>query len=177
MNPDGDFVNPRTFEIAACSAFQLVDARSELGDLFHPGREIVPFQDIEDLRDKTRYYLDHPEARLEISRRSHRRVVREHTMEHRMKELLVAVFLDRRDDLVRRIENRADPLELMIEEAGETTELGRFLKDFRGVSDFSLQTVVDRIGQGEGDLSRNEILMLMLNQVIKQKEAPWPEIF
>ena len=30
----GDFVNPRTFELAAAGAFQLVDERSLLGELF-----------------------------------------------------------------------------------------------------------------------------------------------
>ena len=52
VNPHGDFVNPRTFEIAACAAFQMVDPRSELTSLFQIGEEIVTFNDIDDLRRK-----------------------------------------------------------------------------------------------------------------------------
>ncbi|MBU1938058.1 glycosyltransferase, partial [bacterium] len=35
VDPFGEFVNPRTFEIAACGAFQLVDERKYLGELFN----------------------------------------------------------------------------------------------------------------------------------------------
>jgi spore maturation protein CgeB len=34
FDPDGDFVNPRTFELAACGAFQLTDRRSLMPPLF-----------------------------------------------------------------------------------------------------------------------------------------------
>lgn len=53
--PDGDFVNPRTFEIASCNAFQLVDRRTLLGELFAED-EMETFSDIGELRNKIDYY-------------------------------------------------------------------------------------------------------------------------
>ena len=57
VNPVGDFVNPRTFEIAACGGFQLVDERSELAELIEPGTEVATFNSIDDLCNKVDYYL------------------------------------------------------------------------------------------------------------------------
>ena len=48
-------------------------------------------------------------------------------MEHRMQELLIHVFLDRRSNLDSMDENERDPLAYCIEQAGENTELGQYL--------------------------------------------------
>ncbi|MBI4382930.1 MAG: glycosyltransferase [Nitrospinae bacterium] len=168
VNPVGDFVNPRTFEIAACSAFQLVDERRELGDLFRVGEEIVAFKDVEDLREKIRYYLEHEEERTAISARGRERVLREHTMERRMSEALIHIFSDRFAELKARVDGRRKPVDLHIEQAGADTELGRYLGRFKDVKNFSLKTVVDGIQEGEGVLSKNELLLLMLDQVVKE---------
>ena len=47
----GDFVNPRTFELAACRVFQLVDERTLLPELFAPD-ELATFSSMEDLKSK-----------------------------------------------------------------------------------------------------------------------------
>ena len=83
-----DFVNPRTFVLAACQTFQLIDERSLLSDLFEPGKEIVTFSDTADLRDKIRFYLDHPQERQAIAQRAYERVMKEHTYQHRMQQML-----------------------------------------------------------------------------------------
>ena len=66
--PDGDFVNPRTFEIAACGGFQLVDRRSLLGELFEEG-ELELFGDLAELRGKIDHYLARPEERNRFAER------------------------------------------------------------------------------------------------------------
>lgn len=50
VDPQGDFLNPRTFELAGCGAFQLVDQRSLLGEVFTEGEEIITFSNTEDLK-------------------------------------------------------------------------------------------------------------------------------
>ena len=45
VDPRGDFVNPRTFEIAAAGAFQLVDRRALQPEAFVPAREVATFAD------------------------------------------------------------------------------------------------------------------------------------
>ena len=167
IHPDGDFVNPRTFEIAACQGFQLVDSRKDLSRMFKVGEEIIAFDTLDQMQDQINYYLSRPEERNAITLKSYQRVVEEHTMEHRMQELLLHVFLDRKSSLDSIGEVQRDPLDYCIEQAGENTDLGQYLKQFKGQHPFSLKTVVEHIHQGEGALDKKETLFLMMDQVVK----------
>lgn len=88
LDPEGGFVNPRTFEVASCGAFQLVDRRHPLEHHFELEQEIVTFTSLPDLKDKIDYYTKHPEACLPIARKARARVLAEHTYGHRMATLL-----------------------------------------------------------------------------------------
>jgi len=169
INPEGDFVNPRTFEIAACSAFQLVDERSELDDVFRVGEEIVTFNSVPDLKEKIGYYFKHADERKRIARKGYERVLAEHTLEHRMMEMLIHIFLDQFETVKQRIEVRKEAVDYFMEQAGAETELGRYLEQFRGTPNFSLKTVTDRIAGGKGALTQTETLLLMLNQLVKEE--------
>lgn len=83
----GDFVNPRTFELAASGAFQLVDRRSLLPELFNED-ETATFGDINELREKTAYYLEREDERKAVTERARKRVLAEHTYARRMQTLL-----------------------------------------------------------------------------------------
>ncbi len=167
-NPQGDFVNPRTFEIAACSGFQLVDERSELADMFDVGEEIIAFKDVEDLKSKIQYYLDHQEERDQVAAKSRARVLREHTMEHRMVEMLAHIFSDHLERFKARSEAGSGAVETFVELAGPDSELGRYLKKYENEKEFSFHGMIDKISEEEGKLSGNELLLLMLGQVIKE---------
>lgn len=84
---DGDFVNPRTFELAACGAFQVVDRRALLSELFAEG-ELALFSDMPELVQAIEFYRANPEARAEVAGRGRARVLAEHTYAHRMQTLL-----------------------------------------------------------------------------------------
>jgi spore maturation protein CgeB len=103
VEPDGDFVNPRTFELAACGAFQLTDERSELAELFEAGREVATFRDVADLRSRIRHYLDHPDERCTIAARGRDRALADHTYARRMRQMLECMYpvrwLDQRTGL------------------------------------------------------------------------------
>ncbi|PIR01011.1 MAG: hypothetical protein COV66_04080 [Nitrospinae bacterium CG11_big_fil_rev_8_21_14_0_20_45_15] len=169
LNPKGDFVNPRTFEISACGGFQLVDHRSELAEMLDIGDEIATFHSIAELKEKIDHYLQHPEQRKRMAERARTRVLAEHTIAHRMSEMLIHIVSRRLEQMTARTANRRDPVDRVIEQAGTKGELGTFLQHFRGTPDFSLKTVMDSIEKGQGDLSKNEILFLMLDQVMTQK--------
>jgi spore maturation protein CgeB len=171
VNPNGDFVNPRTFEIAACGGFQLVDERSELVHLFQPGEEIVTFKDIEDLKNKINYYLEHDDERKSIASKSRIKAVSEHSFERRLEEMLVHIFQNSLQILKSKFESRANKIDALIEHAGEKSELGSYLKSFESQSDFSLKTAVERIESEEGDLTKNELLLLMVDQVVKEENC------
>ncbi len=86
----GDFVNPRTFELAAMKAFQLVDERSLLGELFG-NDEIVTFGDMEDCCRKIDFFLSHPLERDRYREKALARILKEHTYIHRMRTLVSSI--------------------------------------------------------------------------------------
>ena len=93
LDPDaigGDFVNPRTFEIAGLGCFQLVDDRELLPALYCE-EEMIRFAGESDLIDKIRYYLEHESKRNEIAMNAKRRTLRDHLYEHRVMEIIKAV--------------------------------------------------------------------------------------
>jgi spore maturation protein CgeB len=83
LDPMPDYVNPRTFELAACGAFQLVDARHPLPALFDES-EIITFTNAAQMRSLAIHYLSKPEERSIIAARSRARAVSAHTYEHRV---------------------------------------------------------------------------------------------
>ena len=169
INPEGDFVNPRTFEIAACKGFQLVDYRSDLINLFHINDEITVFRSLDEMKDQIDFYLNNPDLREIISKRSYQRVLNEHTIVHRMQEMLIHIFINRLKSLESTQENKVDPLAYCISKAGENTDLGKYLKGFKGEKNFSLKTMANKIQNGEGALEDNETLIMMIDQLMEEK--------
>jgi spore maturation protein CgeB len=86
-----DGVTCRPFEVAACGGFCLSEPKKDLSLFFTPGEEMVTFEGQDDLRDKARYYLAHEDERLEIAARARARALREHTYEHRARQVLAAL--------------------------------------------------------------------------------------
>lgn len=81
-------LNVRTFEAAGIGAFQLVDSRLGLAQLFEDGREIVSFNSIEDMHNKIQYYLKNPELRAQIAQAGKVRAYKDHTYELRLRLIL-----------------------------------------------------------------------------------------
>ena len=83
----GDFINPRTFELAACGAFQLVDKRQLMPEAFEDD-ELATFDSIEELSEKINYFLSNPNECEAVIQKAQTRVLSEHTYQKRMKTLL-----------------------------------------------------------------------------------------
>jgi spore maturation protein CgeB len=83
--------NVRTFEICGAGAFQITDRRPGLGQLFEIGREIVCFDDVDDLRQKVTHFLSADDERREIAEAGLKRATAEHTYTHRLKLLMETV--------------------------------------------------------------------------------------
>ena len=168
INPDGDFVNPRTFEIASSRGFQLIDPRSHLRELFMPGQELVCFESIEDLRGKVAHYLSHPEERERIALSGQKRAHQEHTYRMRMARALEKM-VERDTSRFLTLKGRRQTPEPLIAEAGGETELGRFLSRFKGKDQLTLETIVSEIHQGEGKLTEPEAIFLLMDEFSKYK--------
>lgn len=85
-NRDGHVM--RTFEIPACGGFMLHERTSELLDFFQEGKEVACFGSAEELAQKVKYYLAHPEERDAIARAGHARCVPAYSYENRIREIL-----------------------------------------------------------------------------------------
>jgi spore maturation protein CgeB len=161
VDPRGDFVNPRTFELAACGAFQLVDRRALLPPLFEPGVEVVAFDDTGALRDLVRHWVAHPAERAAFAAAARRRALAEHTYRHRMATLLETVCARDHERLRRR------PREETVAEAARRegdSALGRFLGTLPAETPCTLPAIVDTLGGREGDLGEAEATFLLLHQ-------------
>jgi len=88
VNPQGDYLNPRVFDLAACGAFQLVDQRAQLPDFFTPGKELATFTSLAEAREKIAYFLAHEDERQRLAAAGRERVLREHTYAHRLASAL-----------------------------------------------------------------------------------------
>lgn len=161
VNPFGDFVNPRTFEIGACGGFQLVDERSLLGECFKTD-EIVTFRDLKELRDKVDYYLTHTEERRRIAETCRNRVLAEHTYSHRMLELLGIIAGS--DPEWRPRAGGLPTAEEIIRQAGEDSELAKVMRRYQSSEPLTLEDLSWRIERGGGELSRTEAMILLLNE-------------
>lgn len=80
--------NNRTFEIAACQAFQITDTSRNLADFYQLDSEIVTFSGATDLIQKIDFYLSHGSEREAIAERAYQRTINEHTYEERLRSLL-----------------------------------------------------------------------------------------
>lgn len=81
-------VNVRAFEIAGAGAFQLVQWKPGLGDLFVLDKEVAAYHTAAELRQKIWYYLDHPEERKQIAAAGKARAWSEHSYEPRLQRLI-----------------------------------------------------------------------------------------
>lgn len=83
----GDFVNPRTFEVAACGAFQLADRRALMPEMFTEN-ELAVFSSLAELEERIAHFQNHPEERRAFAERGRERVLAGHTYAARMRVLL-----------------------------------------------------------------------------------------
>ncbi len=167
VDPTGDFLNPRTFELASCDAFQLVDERALLSEAFVAGEEIVTFNSVADLKEKIDYYSNRPEERKRIARKGRERVMRDHTYEKRMEEMLSVIYAQAYQKLKTR--QQSSPWSEMIRRAEVDPELQqRCQKAFERGEEPILDGLVADITAGKGNLSEAEQKLLFLFHVRKQ---------
>lgn len=81
-------LTPRTLEITGAGGFQLTDYKESLEDIFEIDKEIVCYRDINELKEKIGYYLEHENERKEIAEAGYLKVHKAHTFRHRIEKVL-----------------------------------------------------------------------------------------
>ena len=166
VEPNGDFINPRTFELAGCGAFQLVDERTLLPEAFEIGREIITFNSFSDLTEKIQYYLEHPQERVQIAQRARARVLRDHTYDKRIEQMLSVIYASKFEYL--RAREQASPWTEMIRRSAINPELKGRCEEARDRGEQPiLDGLVSDIVGGNGKLSETEQKLMFLFHVKK----------
>jgi hypothetical protein len=78
----------RDFEVPMCGATYLTSYNSELADHFVIGKEVVCYSSVEDCIDCLAKLLANPAQCIAIGQAARQRCLREHTWDHRVKEML-----------------------------------------------------------------------------------------
>lgn len=91
LQPQNGGVNLKTFEIPAAGGFQISDNQPELKNIFEPGKEIETYETASELLDKIEFYLANENNRKEIALAGYRRVLKDHTLNERIKTVLKTI--------------------------------------------------------------------------------------
>lgn len=81
----------RDFEIPMSGGLYFTQYHRELGDVYEIGREVVCYHSPEDLAEKIKFYLSHPDKEEEVRLAGHRRAINEHTWTRRCRQAFVAL--------------------------------------------------------------------------------------
>jgi len=164
INSGGDFINPRTFEIASCGAFQLVDNRSCLKEHFILGEEMICFETEEEMNRLIDHYLNNPEERKIIQNKAKKRVLKDHTYSHRMKEMLCFIKEKKPGCF---IENESSMFTVkdknkFISNYPEVEQLLNKAAD--GNDEISIDSIVDVVKSRQSELKYHEAVFLLMDE-------------
>lgn len=164
LDPQADFVNPRTFELAACGAFQLVDHRSQLPDFF-TDQEMVSFRTFDEVPGLVQRWLGDPAARQAMATAARTRVLDTHTYVHRMRDLLAQIGLSQPDRVGALLRGDRQQ-EALLSRCTDDPSLESLLKEFPAGQRVELKDVAAKI-RSKGTtttLKREELMVLMLDE-------------
>lgn len=82
----------RLFDILGCGGFALTNYQPELPVLFTLGEDLICYENMDDLLNKTDYYLRHDAERRELAENGYRKVQERHTYPIRLEEMLRLAF-------------------------------------------------------------------------------------
>ncbi|MFW0884966.1 glycosyltransferase [Candidatus Acidulodesulfobacterium sp. H_13] len=173
INPEGDFLNPRFYEIMGCGGFQLVDYRKYMEPEFEPGEDFAVFKDIIDLKRKIAYYLEHEDERDEIARHGYEKVGKYHTYERRVRDIMNIVLINSFDSFKSKFISRRVGIDKLLDEIKENEELYNIIKSMidKGLikgGKVSVDELAEYVKSGGGRLSKAEAILLLIQQ-IRQK--------
>jgi|WetSurMetagenome_2_1015567.scaffolds.fasta_scaffold25372_3 spore maturation protein CgeB len=80
--------SPKVFEALACRSFVISDSQKDVFRLFSSGKQLVCFNDIQDLKTKIEHFLNRDEERRMIAAAGYEEVLHKHTYRHRLHEML-----------------------------------------------------------------------------------------
>lgn len=86
-------IKGRNFEVPGCGGFLLTERLPHLEDYFELGREVAVFERSDELAEQARHWLEHDEQRRAVADAGYRRVMAEHTYDHRFAAIFAELAL------------------------------------------------------------------------------------
>ncbi|WP_062047150.1 glycosyltransferase [Bacillus sp. JCM 19034] len=84
-------INNRTFDVACAQQFQLIEHKNDIEHHFELGKEIVSYDDTNDLLAKISYYLKNQKERKQIALNARKRVLTDHTFLQRIEKMMTII--------------------------------------------------------------------------------------
>lgn len=164
----GDFVNPRTFELASMQAFQLVDKRDLMSELFicgdlknpHENMELATFSSMEELHESIDFYLKNPEKCREIAYNARKRIEKDHSYKKRMETLLTCIQKTSPEWCV--TQEKSQWPEALNEET--KSKIIALTQKLNLDTDVSFDDLVHALTQKTGELEATEVAVLFLSE-------------
>ncbi len=80
--------NMRLYEATGVGTMLLTDWKTNLHQLFRPGKEVATYRSPQECLDRIAYYLEHEDEREAMAKAGQQRTLCDHTYYHRMQELI-----------------------------------------------------------------------------------------
>lgn len=85
---EGNTINNRTYDVASCGSFQLIEYKKDLPSHFIEDKEIISFRNDQELIEKIDYFMQSEDERQKIAINARKRVLKDHTFENRLDKML-----------------------------------------------------------------------------------------
>ncbi|WP_152396984.1 CgeB family protein [Paenibacillus guangzhouensis] len=89
----GYSINNRTFDIAACNAYQLTDFRPDLEQCYTLGEEITSFSSPKECAEQIHAFVHDDSARTSMAKKAYDRTLQRHTFANRLETMLGILHL------------------------------------------------------------------------------------
>lgn len=87
-------IKARPFEITGTGGFCITGDADDMGSYYELGKEIAVYQDMTDLIEKIRYYLQHEDERKKIAAAGYQRAIKQHTYRARLEAVFKELGLN-----------------------------------------------------------------------------------
>ena len=91
MRPIETGLSLRIWDVMGCGGFLMTNYQAEIPEYFEIGRDLEVYEDTKDLINKIDYYLNHDAKRIEIAVNGYEKVVKYHTYEARLAQMLKTI--------------------------------------------------------------------------------------
>lgn len=176
VDPNCDAINPRVFEIAACGGFQLCDPCAGMDQFFDLDSELPVYRNLAELRRKIDYYLDHDDARRQIAESARGRALRDHTYEHRARQMLEYLLEGGTPTILRKGVRTERSAAEAAKRVGLDTPLGSYLASLPSDLPFLQENINVQITSARSQLSYPESVLAYLREMRNFNETLLAEL-